>query len=39
MPPHPLVSFEKQKYYQNKPRSNVVYSRDNLQKRMGMGHI
>ena len=30
MPPHPLTNFEIQKYYQNQPRFNVVYSRDNL---------
>ena len=27
---HPLTNFEIQKYYQNKPRFNGVYSRDNL---------
>ena len=27
---HPLANFEIQKYYQNKPRFNGVYSRDNL---------
>ena len=32
MPPYPLINFEIQKYYQNKLRSNDVYSRDNLQK-------
>ena len=32
MPPHPLSNFEIQKYYQNEPRFNGVYSRDNLQK-------
>ena len=32
MPPHPLTSFEIQKYHQNKPRFDSVYSRDNLQK-------
>ena len=32
MPPHPLTNFEIQKYYQNEPRFNSVYSRDNLQK-------
>ena len=32
MPPHPLVNFEIQKYYQNEPRFNGVYSRDNLPK-------
>ena len=30
MPPHPLTNFEIQRYYQNKPRFNGVYSRDNL---------
>ena len=30
MPPHPLTSFEIQKYYQNETRCNDVYSRDNL---------
>ena len=32
MPPHPLTNFEIRKYYQNEPRFNGVYSRDNLQK-------
>ena len=32
MPPHPLTNFDIQKYYQNKPRFNGVYSRDNLPK-------
>ena len=32
MPPHPLPNFEIQKYYQNEPRFNGVYSRDNLPK-------
>ena len=26
----PLINFETQKYYQNEPRFNGVYSRDNL---------
>ena len=30
MPPHPLTNFEIQKYYENEPRFNGVYSRDNL---------
>ena len=30
IPPHPLTNFEIQMYYQNKPRFNGVYSRDNL---------
>ena len=29
-PPHLLTNFEIQKYYQNEPRFNGVYSRDNL---------
>ena len=32
MLPHPLTNFEIQKYYQNQPRFNGVYSRDNLTK-------
>ena len=32
MPPHPLINFEIQKYYQNKPKFNGVYSRNNLSK-------
>ena len=32
MPPHPLTNFETQKYYQNEPRFNGIYSRDNLPK-------
>ena len=32
MPPHPLINFEIQIYYQNDPRFNGVYSRDNLHK-------
>ena len=30
IPPHLLANFEIQKYYQNEPRFNRVYSRDNL---------
>ena len=30
IPPHPLTNFEIQTYYQNEPRFNGVYSRDNL---------
>ena len=29
MPPHPLANCIIQKYYQNKPRFNGVYSRNN----------
>ena len=32
MPPHPLTNFKIQKYCQNEPRFNDVYSRDNLPK-------
>ena len=34
MPPHPLTNFEIQKYYQNEPRFNGVYSRNNLPKKI-----
>ena len=30
MPPHPSTNFEIQKYYENEPKFNGVYSRDNL---------
>ena len=30
MPPHPLTNFEIWKYYQNEPKFNGVYSRNNL---------
>ena len=33
MPLHSLANFEIQKYYQNEPRFNGVYSRDNLPKK------
>ena len=32
MPPHPLTNFEMQKYYQNKPKFNGVYSINNFSK-------
>ena len=32
MPRHPLTNFEIQKYYQNEPRFNGVYSGYNLSK-------
>ena len=32
MLPHPLINFEIQKYYQNEPKFNGVYSRNNLHK-------
>ena len=34
MSSHPLTKFEIQKYYQNEPRFNGVYSRDNLPKKI-----
>ena len=33
MPSYPLINFEIQKYYQNEPRYNGVYSGDNLLER------
>ena len=38
MPPHPLTKFEIQKYYQNEPRLNGLYSRNNLPKKIKDGH-
>ena len=35
--PHPLTNFGIQKYYQNEPRFNGVYSRDNLPYKMKDG--
>ena len=32
MPPHPVTNSEIQKYYQNEPKFNGVYSRNNLSK-------
>ena len=32
-PRHPLTNFEIQKYYENEPRFNGVFSRDNLPKK------
>ena len=32
MPPHPSTNFQIQKYYQNEPKFNGVYSRNNLSK-------
>ena len=32
MLPHPLINFEIQRYYQNEPKFNGVYSRNNLPK-------
>ena len=35
--PRPLTNFEIQKYYQNEPRFNGVFSRDNLPKKIKDG--
>ena len=32
--PHPLTNFKMQKYYQNEPKFNGVYSRNNLTKKI-----
>ena len=37
MLPHPLTNFEIQKYYQNEPRFNGVYSRNNLPEKIKVG--
>ena len=37
MLPHPLTNFEIKKYYENEPRFNGVYSRDNLPKTIKNG--
>ena len=37
MPPHPLTNFEIQKCYQNGPRFNGVFSRNNLPKKIEDG--
>ena len=37
MLPHPLTNFEIQKYYQNHPGFNGVYSRNNLSKKIKDG--
>ena len=37
IPPHPLTNFEIQKYYQNEPIFNGVYSRNNLPKQIKDG--
>ena len=38
MSPHLLTNFEIQKYYQNEPNFNGIYSRNNLFK-IRMGHM
>ena len=37
MPPHPLTNIEIQKYYQNEPIFNGVYSRNNLSEKIKDG--
>ena len=37
MPPHHLANFEIQKYYQNEPRFNGAFSRNNLPKKIKDG--
>ena len=39
MSPHLLINFEIQKYYQNEPRFNSVYSRDNIPKKKDGAYI
>ena len=34
IPPHPFTNFEIQKYYQNEPRFNSVFSRNNVPKKI-----
>ena len=36
---HPLTNSEIRKYYENEPRFNGVYSRDNLPKTIKMEHM
>ena len=37
MSPHPLTNFEIQKYYQNEPKLNGLYSRHNLPRKIKDG--
>ena len=39
MPSYPLTNFEVQKYCQNEPKFNGVYSRNNLSKIKNGEHI
>ena len=39
MLPHPVTNFEIQKYYQNKPKFNGVYSRNSLPKIKYEAHV
>ena len=37
IPPHPLTNFELEMYYQNEPRLNGIFSRNNLSKKIKDG--
>ena len=39
MPPYPLTNFELEIYYQNEPRFNGVFSRNNLLLKIKDGGI
>ena len=39
IPPHPLTSFEIQKYCKNEPRFNGALSRNNLPKKLKNGGL
>ena len=39
MLPHPLINFEIQKYHQNEPKFNGVYSRNDLPKMKDMAYV
>ena len=39
MPSHPLTNFEIQKHYQNEPKFNSGYSRNNLPKIKNKVHV
>ena len=39
MPPHPLTNFEIEKYYQNEPKFNGVYSRNDLPKIKDVAYV
>ena len=39
MPLHHLTKFEIQEYYQNEPKLNAVYSRNNLPKIKGEAYV
>ena len=37
MSPHPLINFELEKYHENEPRFDRVFSRNNLPKKIKDG--